>query len=100
MENQTNGKAITSLVLGILAVVTIFTGWGTIVGLVFGIIGIIFAVNAKKEMVAGEKGQGMATAGMVCSIIGTVVAGLGLLCAACGMAALGAAACTGCGLYY
>ncbi len=92
MENKTNGKAIAALVLGILAIVSIFTGWGAILGLVFGIVGIVLAVKAKKEMADDEKGRGLATAGMVCAIIGTVIAGIGILCVACAAAALVATA--------
>ena len=95
-EQKTNGKAVASLVLGILAVLSLFTGLaGVIVGLVLGIVGIVLAVSAKKEMAHDDKGQGLATAGLVCAIIGTAIAGLGVLCiAACG-AAIGATACFG-----
>lgn len=93
---KNNGKAVASLVLGILAVLTIFTGIGAVVGLVLGIIGIIMGVNAKKEIdISGEEGKGMATAGLVCSIIATALCGIGALCAICTIGAFGAAACSG-----
>lgn len=92
---KNNGKAIASLVLGIIAIVTIFTGYGAIIGLIMGVVGIVLGVNAKKEIDAtGEEGKGMATAGLVCSIIGTVIAGVGLLCVLCVAGAVGAAACS------
>ena len=81
-EQKANGKAVASLVLGILAIVSLFTGWGSIIGLVFGIVAIVLAVKAKKE----DGASGLATAGLVCAIIGTVVAGIGILCFACAAA--------------
>lgn len=93
---KNNGKAIASLVLGILAVLTIFTGIGAIIGLVLGIVGIVLGINAKKEIDAsGEEGKGMAIAGLVCSIIATVICGIGTLCVLCALGAYGAAACGG-----
>lgn len=98
---KTNGKAIASMVLGILAVVSIFTGKLAFIGLICGIVGIILAVNAKKEIaVTGEEGKGMATAGLVCSIIGTAIAGIGVVCVLCVAGALGAAACADPSVFY
>ena len=62
--------AVASLVLGILAIVFSFAGVGVQwIGGIIGIVGIILGVVAKKDP---EK-KGMATAGLVCSIIGTVL---------------------------
>lgn len=68
MEQKSNGKAIASLVLGIISLVLIFTGYGTIVGIIAGIVGLILGINARKE-----NPSGMATAGIVLSIIGLAV---------------------------
>lgn len=72
MNNTNNvpgkGAAIASLVLGIVAVVFWFFGWGSLVSVVTGIVGLVCATNAKK---AGFEG-GMRTAGFVLSIIGLV----------------------------
>lgn len=70
MENNQPGKgaATASLVLGIIAVVFWFFGWGALVSVICGIVGIILASNAKK---AGFEG-GMRTAGLVLSIIGLI----------------------------
>lgn len=65
-EKKSNGLAIASLVLGIVAIVFNFIGLG-IVGLILGIVGIVLGVLAKKK-----NPSGMATAGLVLSIIGTV----------------------------
>lgn len=62
--------AAASLVLGIFAILFSFFGFGLRwFGVILGIIGIILGVQGKKMP---EK-AGLATAGMVCSIIGTVL---------------------------
>ncbi|WP_342415096.1 DUF4190 domain-containing protein [Paenibacillus sp. FSL R10-2782] len=64
----TNNKAVASMVLGILAVVIPYLGF------IIGIIGIILSSLSLKEINRhGEQGKGMAIAGLVCSIIGTLI---------------------------
>lgn len=71
-----------SLVLGIIAIlIGIFSagalGW---VGAIVGVLGIIFGALGRKD----PNKSGLATAGLVCSIIGTVLSLLFYLaCAAC-----------------
>lgn len=78
-ENQTNGKAIASLVLGIIACVCVFFGYGALLGIVLGVVGLILGINAKKEQPSG-----MATAGIVLSIIAIAVCAIGFIsCVAC-----------------
>lgn len=67
-EEPGKGKAIASLVLGIVAVVFWFFGWGAIVSIICGIVGIILASMAKKD----GNTSGIRTGGLVCSIIGLV----------------------------
>jgi hypothetical protein len=67
-SQPTNGKAVASLVLGIIAVVFMFFGWTAIISIILAVIGIILGVGARKELGPNE-GRGLATAGMVCSII-------------------------------
>ena len=59
------GFAITSMVLGILGLVTCY------LGIVFGIVAIIFGVVARNGMKksGNHEGRGMATAGLVMGII-------------------------------
>lgn len=65
---KTNGKSITSLVLGILSVTIPY------VGILIGIVAILFASLAFKEIrVRMEQGRGLAIAGLVCGIIGTAI---------------------------
>lgn len=76
--------AIASLVLGIAAVVfaVIIPAYGWL-GIILGIIGIVLAVMAKKQAP-----NGMATAGLVLSIIGTALAAIfWIACIACYAAA-------------
>lgn len=61
--------AVASLVLGIISIVFSFVPYMSLIGGVCGIVGIILAVMGKKDP---EK-AGMATAGLVCSIIGTIL---------------------------
>ncbi|MGN1147524.1 MAG: hypothetical protein ACI4TB_03825 [Lachnospiraceae bacterium] len=81
-EKKTNGKAIASLVLGILSLVCIFFGYGALLGIVFGVIGLILGISANKEAKSG-----MGTAGIVMSAIG-----LGL----CAISFIACVACVGC----
>ncbi len=76
---QNNGKAIASLVLGILAACCVFFGYGALLGIVLGIIGLVLGISAKKESPSG-----MATAGMVLSIIAIAICAIGFIaCVAC-----------------
>lgn len=65
-DSRTN--AIAGLILGILSLITAwFSG---ITGLALGIAGIVFSVMGRKE----RGGEDMAIAGLICSVIGIVVA--------------------------
>lgn len=84
-QQPTNGKAVASLVLGIIAAVFMFFS-GTIVlgfvSIILAVIGLVLGVQARREMPQGT--AGMATAGMVLSIVVlalTVIVMVG--CAAC-----------------
>lgn len=68
---QTNGKSIAALVLGILAVVIPY------VGFIIGIVAIVIASMSFKEIKrTGDRGYGMAVAGLVCGIVGTALYGI------------------------
>ena len=87
MENNGKGYSITGLVLGIVSAVIAW--WGiylSIVALVCGIVGIILAVKGKKMAKEAGAPTGLATAGLVLSIIGTVLAGIGFI--SCGLCVL------------
>ena len=98
MENQVpnpyKGKAIAAMVLGIVACVLCWFGLVfAIIAIVCAVVGLILAVNANKGMKADgiTEGKGMATAGLVLSIIGLAVGAIGLVCAICVLSAVGSA---------
>jgi hypothetical protein len=93
-ENSgTHGKAIASLVLGIVALVCAWLGWGALVAIAASIVGIIFAVGVRKNPEAAAD-HGLALGGLICSIIALVPATIGFIaCTLCaGVLGAGAAA--------
>jgi hypothetical protein len=83
---------VAGLVLGILSAIG---GW--IPGLsyfawIFGILGIILSAIGRKKAAAANQPTGVATAGLVLSIIGLVISVIGLLCTVICVGALGGAA--------
>ena len=64
-KNLAKGKAIASLVLGIVGTI-VGVLWVPLIGIICGIIGIVLGVSARKTTV---EQKGMATAGLVLSII-------------------------------
>ena len=71
--------AVASMVLGIVSIVFSFIGGLNFVGLVVGIVGLVLGILAKKKAPSG-----MATAGIVLSIIGIALTLVVLIaCAAC-----------------
>jgi hypothetical protein len=84
---------VAGLVLGILSAIG---GWVPIVNYfawLFGVIGIVLCVIARKKAAAAGTSTGIATAGLVLSIIGTVLSVIGAICTLiCVGAAAGAAA--------
>ncbi len=95
-QNTGKGLSIAGLVLGIVSAVFGWFGVIGIIALICGIVGIVCAVMGKKKAKAAGISSGLATAGLVLSIIGTSLAGIGVLacfaCAACVGAASGFAA--------
>lgn len=78
-QNQSDGKAIASLVLGIISCVCVFFGQGALLGIVLGIVGLVLGISARKESPSG-----MATAGIVLSAVAIAICALGFLaCVAC-----------------
>ena len=79
MQNSGKGLSIAGLVLGIVATVFAWFTWINIIALVCGIVGIILAIMGKKKAREAGAPMGIGTAGLVLSIIGTVLAGIGFL---------------------
>ncbi len=87
MENYM-GKAIASLILGIISVLTIFLGFlgpFSIIGISTAIVGLIFAIQIQKAGKAqGFKPDTTATAGFILCLSGLALSLLSFLaCVAC-----------------
>ena len=77
MDNNIDNFAVAGLVLGIVSIVFSFIYiW---IGLASGIVGIVLSTKGLNSTTK----KNMATAGLVCSIIGTSLSGLFLCCAIC-----------------
>lgn len=85
--NERKGFNITSMILGIISILT-FCWW--YVSIPSGIIAIIFSIAGKKDA-----GRGMGVAGLVCGIIGLVFCIALYVLAIMGLAALGTAGAAG-----
>ena len=71
MAKKKNDFGITSLILGIFSIIF---SWSAILGIPAGIIGIVFSVKQKKIY-----SNGIATGGLVTSIMGLVISVLILI---------------------
>lgn len=92
MQNTGKGLSVAGLVLGIVSAVLAWFYMINIAALVCGIVGIICAVKGKKAAKVAEAPTGLATAGLVLSIIGTCLAGIGFFsCTLCVLCVAGTA---------
>jgi len=71
---KSEGYGIASLILGIFSVLFFFSMIFALFGVVCGVLGIIFA-NKQKNI----NPNGVATGGLITSIVGTILSGLMLL---------------------
>ncbi len=93
MNYPGKGLSIAALVLGIVSAVFSWAYGINLVAVAAGVVGIVLAVKGKKAAVAAGAPTGMATAGLVLSIIGTGLAAIGFFaCTACVMCSAGIAA--------
>jgi len=76
-QAKTSGKAIASLVLGIISLITLPVGAIIVLGIIgffSGIVAIVFASSSFKEFKRVQmRGRGMAIAGLVCGIVATTL---------------------------
>ncbi|MDR1117128.1 MAG: DUF4190 domain-containing protein [Oscillospiraceae bacterium] len=87
LNNNKNNLAVAALVCGILGIIG---GWIPVVRyftFVLAILGIVLGVKARRE--SAPEQRGLATAGFVLGIIGTVLGGGSILCALCATSLLG-----------
>lgn len=86
-NGPTNVMAIVGIICGIIGIIACWFPYVNIVALVIAVLGIIFSVKGMGVAKTTGTGNGMAVAGLVCAIIGTVFAGIGTICTvACGAA--------------
>lgn len=83
-EQLPNSSA--ALVMGILSIVCICCGFGAVIGVVLGILSIVFAKKAKMLYEENptrytENSVKNADAGRICGIVGLCVAAMWVLCA-------------------
>ncbi len=77
-SNQTTDtNSVISLVFGIISIVLSWVPFLNFVSLILGIIGIILGIKGRKISPANK--SGIATAGLICSIIGTVFSAIGFV---------------------
>lgn len=77
---QTSGKAVASLVLGILSIPTCLCCG--LLGLILGPLAIVFGKQAQNDIargIASPGSAGMANAGLICGIVGTALGGVSLV---------------------
>lgn len=89
LEQKGKNYAVASLVLGIAAIVLVFTGIVAIIGVACGVVGLILGNKARK--ILPYERRGMATAGFVCSIVGLGICAIGFVVALIFLMILGAA---------
>ncbi len=87
MQNS-KGKAISSLICGIVSVVLAWFGYGAIAGLAAGIVAIVLGVGVRK---LNDENKNFATAGFITGIIGVVLSGILLVCVICAAGTLASA---------
>jgi len=70
-NNVTNGKAITSLVLGIISIISAIIPF---LGLILGVVGLIFGILGLQEVKRlGQGGKNISVSGIVCSSVGILL---------------------------
>lgn len=92
-NNNAKNYSIAALVCGILGIIGSFIPVVCYFTFVLAILGIVFGVKGRK--LAQPEQKGLATAGFVLGIIGTVIGALGVLCVVCAAGLVGIAGTTG-----
>ena len=88
-NNNAKNYSIAALVCGILGIIGSFIPVVCYFPFVLAILGIVFGVKGRKLSQPEQKG--LATAGFVLGIIGTVIGALGVLCGVCAAGLVGIA---------
>ena len=84
MQNPGHGKCVAGIVLGIVSIVGFWVPYLNTIALICGIAGIVLSSQGRKISLAVGAPTDIGTAGLVLSIIGTIIAGIGFLtCTVC-----------------
>ncbi len=86
------GQSIAGLILGVASLVLCWFGWVSIIALAAAIVGLVLSVIGGKKLKANGQKSGIATAGLVISIIGVVLGGIFGSCSLCVLCAAALAA--------
>jgi len=81
MDNKKNGFAIGSFVCALIGLIGSFIPVVKYFAIILTIVGIVLGAKGRKKAAEGCSGGGLATAGLVLGIIGTVFCGISILCA-------------------
>ena len=71
IEKPGQGQALASMVLGILSLLFLISGIGSIVSIILAIIGVVLGSSAKSKLADNERT--MANTGIICSIISLAI---------------------------
>ena len=83
-----NGMGVAGMVLGIIAIVTCWWGYAAIVSMILAIVGLVLSIMGRKKNAEVGAPAGMATAGLIMSIIALVLSVIVFIaCAICVSAA-------------
>ncbi len=89
-SNDGKGLSIAGLVCGIVSAVLAWFYMVNIVALALGIVGLVCAANGRGKAKTAGAPAGLGTAGLVISIVGTCLAGIGFFsCTLCVLCAAG-----------
>ncbi|MBK3496467.1 DUF4190 domain-containing protein [Viridibacillus sp. YIM B01967] len=67
-KTPTNSNSVISLTLGVLSILIPY------IGLILGVIGVVFSRKATKEILkTNQGGGGLATSGLICSVVGIII---------------------------
>ena len=84
--SSSKGISIAALVCGVVGIVGLFVSNKpvvAIIALVVAIAGIVLGAIGMKKAKANGESKGLAVAGLVCGIVGTALALIGVICAVC-----------------
>ena len=82
--NSSKGISIAALVCGIVGIVGLFVSAHPVIAIIVFLVavaGIVLGAIGMKKAKANGEPKGLATAGLVCGIVGTALALIGVICA-------------------